>query len=390
MEVGFIATPILQYPPPNLLLLIQERQESRCSLILDSCTFAWHTGQLTISAEKEEEEGEEEVTLCGPAEEWGKVVEVDEEDVVVTVLCCTAGDFVFIDSLDAAESLANVFWKKSKMLAELLRSSRGLFLWPPPAAPNVPSLLESVKYLECVGWAGLLLVGTTGGYSEWLDSLGLDVLGEEELCCLGKKEEAEVALTVRFGDVSEPLLVSVFEMENWLTDFLRSVLPKRSWMDLCLILSVPWPLLLLWGLGIFTGEPLMLTKTRVLLTDLFIGGFCPAEVVGLMEGKAVEIPLVGLFKLERTGELRGLAGDEGVKSFLGEEMGLEEDVFTGTLTGTRGLWEGEEEVEDWDFPPSRKPLPLNGIMFLISCDPDPEGKYKFESDNKFSMQFRAK
>lgn len=90
-------------------------------------------------------------------------------------------------------------------------------------------------------------------------------------------------------------------------------------MDFCLILSASWlRLLLLWGLGILTGEPLMLTKTLVLLTDLFIGGFSPVEVDGLMEGEAPEIPLV-LSRPGRTGEVRLLAGDEGVKSFFGEE-----------------------------------------------------------------------
>lgn len=147
-------------------------------------------------------------------------------------------------------------------------------------------------------------------------------------------------------------------------DFLKPALLKRSSMDFCLVLSAPWllPLLLLppWGFGIFTGEPLMLTNTFVLLTDLFMGGFCPMEAAGLMEGKVLEIPLVGLS--ERTGELRLLAGDEGVKSFVGEEMELDEDVFT---AGTGGLLDVE------DFPPSRKPLPLNGIMFLISCNPEP-------------------
>lgn len=94
-------------------------------MIFDSCTFAWHTGQLTISAEEEDEE-EEEVKLCSPAEEWR---EEAEEVVAVAVLCCIAGDFVFTDSLAAAaESLLNVFWKKSKMLDELLPSSHGLFL----------------------------------------------------------------------------------------------------------------------------------------------------------------------------------------------------------------------------------------------------------------------
>lgn len=128
----------------NQLLLIQERQESRCSLIFDSCTFAWHAGQLTISAEEEDEE-EEGVKLFSPAEEWREDEEEDKDEAVAAaVLCCIAGDFVFTDPLDAAESLPNVFWKKSMMVDELLLSSHGLFLdtGPPPAAPDVPSLLE--------------------------------------------------------------------------------------------------------------------------------------------------------------------------------------------------------------------------------------------------------
>lgn len=85
--------------------------------------MAWHTGQLTISAEDEEEEA----TLCRPAETAEDAEKGEEEEVAVpvAVLCCTAGDFV---SLDTAESLAGVFWKKSEMLAELLLSSRSLFL----------------------------------------------------------------------------------------------------------------------------------------------------------------------------------------------------------------------------------------------------------------------
>lgn len=58
-----------------------------------------------------------------------------------------------------------------------------------------------------------------------------------------------------------------------------------------------------------------------------------------------------------------------MNSFFGEEMGLDEVVFA---TGTTGWRDGEEEVEDCDFPPSRKPLPLNGIMFRMSCDPEAE------------------
>lgn len=66
--------------------------------------------------------------------------------------------------------------------------------------------------------AGLPLLRMTGGYLEWLDllGLGLDILEVEDewlLDCLGKKEEAEVAPIVPFGDVSESLLVSVVEIE---------------------------------------------------------------------------------------------------------------------------------------------------------------------------------
>lgn len=83
-------------------------------------------------------------------------------------------------------------------------------------------------------------------------------------------------------------------------------------MDLCLIF-VSWLLLLpLWGLGILTGDPLMLVKTLVLPTDLFIGGFCPVEVAGLTGGKALEIPR--LLWVGRTGGLRLLAGEEGGNS----------------------------------------------------------------------------
>lgn len=89
-------------------------------MIFDSCTFAWHTGQLTIitiEEEEDEDEDEEVVTL------WR-----EEEVAAAAVLCCIAGDFILTDSLEATESLPNVFWKKSEMLAELLRSSQGLFL----------------------------------------------------------------------------------------------------------------------------------------------------------------------------------------------------------------------------------------------------------------------
>lgn len=146
-----------------------------------------------------------------------------------------------------------------------------------------------MKYLDCVGLAGLPTEDLLA-----LLGLGLDVLGGEadwSLCCLGKKE-AEVVLIVLFDDVSGSLLVSVLEVEDWLSDFLRLVLLKRSSMDFCLILFASCLPLLPWGLGILTGEPLMLIKALVLPTDLFTGGFCPVEVAGLMEGNELEIPLL--------------------------------------------------------------------------------------------------
>lgn len=78
-----------------------------------------------------------------------------------------------------------------------------------------------------------------------MDCSGLAGLTFVVVCCLGKKEEVEVALVVLFGDVGESLLVSVFEEEDCPTDFLMPVLLKRSSMDLCFIFSAPWLLLLL-------------------------------------------------------------------------------------------------------------------------------------------------
>lgn len=73
----------------------------------DSGICVWHTGQLTISAEEEDEEGVK-VSIPGSEE-----VEEDAEEVAVAVLCCIAGACVFPNSLGAAESLPNALWKKS-------------------------------------------------------------------------------------------------------------------------------------------------------------------------------------------------------------------------------------------------------------------------------------
>lgn len=51
-------------------------------------------------------------------------------------------------------------------------------------------------------------------------------------------------------------------------------------------------------------------------------------------------------------------------------MGLDEDAFA---SGAAGWRDGDDEADDCDFPPSRKPLPLNGMTFRMSCDPETEG-----------------
>lgn len=81
----------------------------------------------------------------------------------------------------------------------------------------------------------------------------------------------------------------------------------------------------------------MLTKTRVLLTDLLMGGFCPLETSDLMDGKALDIPLARLSWSERKGEKGVLAEDaEERTGFLGDEVGREEDDFTTGLSTSSG------------------------------------------------------
>lgn len=125
-------------------------------------------------------------------------------------------------------------------------------------------------------------------------------------------------------------------------------------------------------MGIFTGEPLILTKASQLPTDLLTGGFSPETVVGLF---ALSV------KLERTGEPRILVEDEGTSSFLGKEMVLDEQVLA---TGDNR--EGGEEAQDWESPPSTKPLPLKGIIFRMSCNPEPwRQRYEIQNEPNFSL-----
>lgn len=237
--------------------------------MFDSCTFAWQTGQRTIRAAEEEEE----VVL-----EEGRAVEA-------AAACCAADGFVLSDG-----SLLIVFWKKSKMEAELLCACHALFLDPFKAADEqLSGVLEP----------------------------GFGVL-ESQLCDGFPK-------------------------------------PSKSSIDFCRVFFVSLLFALLWGLGIFTGEPLMLTNALALPTDFLTGGFSPA----------IHFPLSS--RLGRTGEPRALFGDEGANSFLGEKVELVEEVLA---TGATCLWEAAEEAEDCGFPPSTKPLPLNGIIFRMSCNPE--------------------
>lgn len=71
---------------------------------------------------------------------------------------------------------------------------------------------------------------------------------------------------------------------------------------------MPRPLLFA-GLGILTGDPLMLTKALVLLTDLFTGGFWFSEDPLEMEDEALGVPLSGLPTPGHTGEWRSSVWD---------------------------------------------------------------------------------
>lgn len=60
-------------------------------------------------------------------------------------------------------------------------------------------------------------------------------------------------------------------------------------------------------------------------------------------------------------------------------MALDDEVST---TGATCLSEEGEDAEGRKFPPSTKPLPLNGIIFRVCCDPEAgeTETYKFKAD----------
>lgn len=87
-------------------------------MIFDSCTLTWHTGQLTIRAEEEDEVEEEEEEEVMEVEEYGvsagkeevkdeEVAEDEEGETAVVAPGRTEGDSVF------AEPPLDVLWKKS-------------------------------------------------------------------------------------------------------------------------------------------------------------------------------------------------------------------------------------------------------------------------------------
>lgn len=130
----------------------------------------------------------------------------------------------------------------------------------------------------------------------------------------------ETAGTELSAAACESFFGPAFDVWDRLPDVLKL---NNSSMDLCLIFFASLQLLLSLDLGILTGEPLMLTKTLVLLTDLFIGG--------LTEETMLEIALLG--RPEGNGELRDSAGGEGVERFLGDEMWLDEEVVVTAAVG---------------------------------------------------------
>ena len=102
-------------------VLHQDRQESRCSLILASGTLTWHTGQLTVRL------------VEAPPLAWATGVEVEGAGPgagrtnLEAPPCLPSLEVVVDDEEEEDEDSPTAFRKKSKMSAEV-RLSRGLFL----------------------------------------------------------------------------------------------------------------------------------------------------------------------------------------------------------------------------------------------------------------------
>lgn len=130
---------------------------------------------------------------------------------------------------------------------------------------------------------------------------------------------------------------------------------NKSSIDFCravFVTSVALPRVL----GIFTGEPPILTKAAQLPTDVFPGGFRPP-------------PPADPFALwERTGEPRAEVADEPARGFSGEETAPDEEALA---TGATCLL-GGEEAHGAEVPPRTEPLPLKGTILRMSCNPGPD------------------
>lgn len=103
-------------------------------MILASCTLAWHTGQLTVWLA--------EVPALG----WAAGVEEDEAEEGAgpgMAVVVAPSSLLPLEVAEEDPDPPMVFWKKSKMLAEV-RSSQGLFLeLLPPVDWLVGSLVSS-------------------------------------------------------------------------------------------------------------------------------------------------------------------------------------------------------------------------------------------------------
>lgn len=356
------------------------RQESRCWLIWDSNTLLWHTGQFTVRAV---ELRRELPTPDAPVEGTSAPVlsslwslETEEEEV---------------EDEEEGEWLTR--WKKSKMCVEF-RSSRHLFL--PPAAlwgllemdprtkdPDFSGLPDSLELvLGMLGEADvpvpeLLELRTVFSALIWDAEPEPELTAAEPLLlpkCLEEKPGTPFSGLIWPGIPVPVLLVLLKYLENgdpaepevfeelflaglvlagfrfkalsnagvsdarfssdgfvFLGDF-RLAFWKRSCTVVCFGL-IKLPLFLV----ILTGEPLMLTKALWLLTDLL--------------GRAVEL-LKG--DLRSVGEVRA-----------GCCWGFSEWA---------GLWMGGfcVDADGRVLPPRTIPLPLNGMTFLMSWDPEPE------------------